>query len=303
MNKRWFLLAAAVCAYGLWGCSSGQPLNLHDIESCQIAPQFREMVEKELGPASVDQAAYGMALFNRKTGAVICEDYVSGDKVFYPASSIKTLVAIAILRKVEAGSLGLGDYVTITQPNADKECKYSDCAQYGYGKKLTLLTLLGDMLTVSNNLATNQLMEVATKPFINKTAKELHADSLKVVRRLYDEVNPDPDIKERNAATARGLVQLYREVANGYLKTLTLESRETLMGFLKKETYNDHLNAEFPKGVTFYHKYGVTSSSASDAGFIYLGEKTVLVLAGLQAFSNPVPMQKIGSRALRLIKR
>ena len=287
----------------LSSCSSSPEIRLHDIDRCDISPRFHHIVENELGPDRVSKASYGLAVLEQKSGKVICEDYLSKDQIVYPASSIKTLVAVAVLRKVDQGILRMEDERTITQSNADAECKYWDCARYAAGKKATVEGLLRDMITVSNNIATNQLIETASKPFIDETASVLGAPSLKIYRRLYDDVNPDPEIKERNTASAFGLVQLYREVSTGYLHVLKESSRQFLVDLLQAQKYHNYLDARFPKSVAFRHKTGGTSISSSDGGFFYAGHGTVIVLVGLQNFRDSKPLQKIGESALTMVSQ
>jgi beta-lactamase class A len=257
--------------------------------ACSIDGRFSQTVFDVLGrPWAMSQTSYGMLIADKR-GNVITEDYVGADHVIYPASTIKTLIAVALLRSER----DLNRVVTIDQVNANAECKYWDCNLYGYGKKRSVAQLLWDMITVSNNLATNQLIDVVSKDHINQTAVDLGLD-LRVFRKVYDDVDPEPQIKEQNRGTARGFINLYLEIATGRRRYLREDLRLGLITILAHQKYNNSLNKQFPPGVLFFHKTGNTSKATGDAGFYIQGDK-IVILAGLQNFNRYRVCHKNGS--------
>jgi beta-lactamase class A len=258
-----------------------------DISKCDFGGKFKNIVFKTLGEKmATEQTSFGIEIYNVSSGELLCKDSVSDHQNIYPASTIKTLIAIAVLRKIDAGTISWTDSVKITQPNANDECIDSSCEQYGYGKSRTIEQLMWDMITVSNNVATNQLIDVASKTFINETASLLDASGIKILRKVYSHVEAEPEIKTPNEANAYSLVQVYREVATGFYRVLSKSSREKLTEILKNQKINGSLNKHFPSNVAFYHKTGNTSSVTGDGGFYYLGSDTVVVLVGLQNFNK-----------------
>lgn len=256
-------------------------------DSCQISGKFQKIVFKFLGrELALTQSSFGLSIFDKRTGDLVCEDYVEPEQNTYPASSIKTLIAIAVLRLVDQGQIGLHSQIEIRQPNAAAECIDWDCHVYGPGHFVTVRQMLTDMLTVSNNLAANQLMDLATRPFINDTAVALQANTLRIYHKVYNIQDPEPDNPLRNYATAAGMVQMYREIATGRLRLLSASSMGILIDDLAHEHYHDSLNADFPANVVFYHKPGETSSSTSDGGYLDIGNNRVAVIVGLQNFHD-----------------
>jgi beta-lactamase class A len=248
--------------------------------ACSLEGKFSRTVFDVLGRSwAIDQTSYGMMVADRK-GKVLSEDYVGADHVIYPASTIKTLIAAALLR----AEPDFNQLVAINQNNADSECKYWDCNLYGPGKKRSIKELLWDMITVSNNLATNQLIDFVGKEQINQAAIDLGLD-LRVYRKVYDDVDPEPNVKDKNRGTARGFINLYLEIATGRKAYLREDLRVLLINILAHQQYNNSLNKQFPKNVLFYHKTGNTSEVTGDAGFFYTDTK-VVILAGLQNFNR-----------------
>jgi beta-lactamase class A len=278
-----------------------------EINACQIDGEFQKIIFQTMGEArALSDTSYGLMVIKPSSGEILCQEFVQPEQNIYPASSIKTLIAMAVLRGVDAGILSLEQEVKIDQVNASDECKDWGCDTYGPGKIVTVRKLLHDMITISNNLATNQLIDVATRPWINDTAKAAMAPTLEVNRKVYNTVDPEPNNPLRNRATASGLVQLYREIAAGNLHVLLEPSRAHLVTLLSEQKINNRLNARFPAEIKFHHKTGSTSKTSSDGGFYFLGSDSAVILVGLQNFNvfkecQPTCVEKSGFEFLRQI--
>lgn len=271
------MLATPAASYGKIASAS----------SCAIEGRFQSIVYDMFGWRwALDQTSYGLMLVDRESGEVLCQEFVQPDKAIYPASTIKTLIAMAVLRKVDEGDLSLSQEVTITQPNAEQECGYWGCETYGPGRKVSLERLIRDTITISNNIASNQLVDVASKTLINGTADLLGASDIRVFRKVYDDVDPEPEIRTPNRATARGLARVYLEIATGRLGLLSEKSRELLIQVLGDQKYNGSLSGDFPEGVTFFHKTGSTSKVTGDGGFFKVDQSRMAILVGLQDFNR-----------------
>jgi beta-lactamase class A len=255
--------------------------------ACSFQGRFQGIISDVLGQRwAQDQTSYGIALFDRRSGRSLCEEYVNPSKVIYPASTVKTLIAFAALKEVEEGRLQLDAQVEITQPNAAAECRKWNCDHYGPGARVSLDKLLWDTITISNNISTNQLIDLVGRERITHLAAAMGAPSLKIIRKVYEIQNPEPHLNERSEADAAGLVQLYREIATGRQAILRPDLRLYLIEILRHQKYHTSLNARFPPKVTFYHKTGNTSQVTGDGGFYYINNEVVAVLVGLQDFNR-----------------
>ena len=204
-----------------------------------------------------------------------------------------SVVAFAVLRKVDRGEVRLEQEVTISQSNADAECALG-CARYGFGRSILVSTLLNDMIVHSNNIATNQLIDLVGKPFINRTAMAVDARGIQVLRKVYVQVNPEPELTVRNQGNAAAFVAFYREVVSNSRELLTASSREKLLDLLARCHSRNRLNALLPRAVTFFHKTGSTSDSSSDAGFYWLDPEHVVIIAGMHDFHDYAPLRQVG---------
>jgi beta-lactamase class A len=251
--------------------------------------------------SQLGDVAFGYAVINPATADTICEDYYEADRNIYPASTIKTLVAVAALRQVDAGIITLDQNVRMTQPAMRTDCRHCG-GNFRRGRTVTVRDLMSAMQIYSSNVATNQLIDLVGKHYINDTADLVGAPSLRVHRKLYTQIPVEPDNPRRNEATVRGYVELYREVSTGRGHVLTEGSRSHLVDLLAHCHANNRFNAEFPEDVTFYHKTGSTSDSSSDAGYYYLSTGEIAILVGLQDFRDFNPLVRAGLALFNLLQ-
>jgi len=250
-------------------------------------------------------AGYSVSAFDLRTRKMLCLSESRAQEQIYPASTFKVFVVATILNLVEQGKLSLDQTYPITQSNADLECHGRACETWGEGAKKTLKELIDACIMQSNNIATNELMDLASKKRINKKVKELGLIGTVVERKVYSKVDPEPDATGRNLTTAADLSRFYyllsmsSTVVGEKMKPYFLH----LLGHLHS---NNRLNAHFGNR-TFWHKTGSTSRSGSDAGFYFQDPHTVVVLVGLQESQEAIPrgradfkiLSDLGKKALQ----
>jgi beta-lactamase class A len=243
------------------------------------------------------KAGYAVAVIDLDTGRKVWSSGHRSEQNIYPASMMKTLVAFAALQKVDRKEIRLTDQIEINQSNANEECGLG-CERYGLGKRLSVEKLLRDMIIHSNNIATNQLIDLVGKDEIARTASQVGAPEIRVLRKVYVRVNPEPEILERNQGTAQAFVELYTEIASNRSGLLSDDSIELLRQLLARCHAQNRLNAHFPEHVTFFHKTGSTSDSSGDAGYYLLNDRHAVVMVGMQDFRDFKPLQRVGKAVL-----
>lgn len=301
-------------------------------ERCRLDGRFEALVRAQVTRADVaDRGGYAMGVFDEATGETLCEEGFREDQFIYPASAIKTLIAVALLRKVDAGSLRLEARVPNVNPiddscvvaGSDEDWESDElavhpgfaewAARYGRRRRhrrpatertVSLGYMMDRMLRVSSNRAANILIHHVGKAFINDTARRLDAAQLRVNRLLYAGHVPDCALEngKPNEATPRAFVALYREIATGRLGMLSDGSRQRLQTLLGNIRTNNRLNARFPADVPFFHKTGTTEDTSSDAGYLRIPGGRVAVMVGLQEHRNLSVLQNVGRGAFELLR-
>lgn len=145
-------------------------------------PHWAHRLEQQL--RVVDQAhsgELGVYVKDLATGTVVS---LRGNESWYLASGIKVPVAIAVLRGVESGEFSLDTEVQL------QESDYVDGAgQTNWeepGCRLTVHHLMEQMLTVSDNTATDMLIRLVGIERVNDLVSELVPEGLGLVTTLAD---------------------------------------------------------------------------------------------------------------------
>lgn len=211
-------------------------------------------------------------------GAVLLE---TGDSVFvdpdgrFPSQSVYKLpIAMAVLKRIDAGELRVDQQVVI-----DK----SDFVRWGYhspirnlnpqGTVLPLGELIRASISESDGTASDVLLELAGGP----TAVQQYLSGIGIkdfiVADSEKQISKDWETQYRNWATPRASIKLLREVEFG--NSLSEQSQRLLLGVLTDaNTGRRRLRAGLPSGTPFAHKTGTggtkdgVTGATNDIGII-----------------------------------
>ncbi|GJQ20620.1 MAG: hypothetical protein HBSIN02_09750 [Bacteroidia bacterium] len=244
------------------------------------------------------------------TYAVAFEDLQSGRRVlmneremFHAASTMKTPVMIELFKKAEDGEITLDDSIEVRNsfrsivdgsPYSLSVTDDSDDSAYALlGRRVTIRQLIAHMITVSSNLATNILIELANPAQVTRTMRTLGADSIQVLRGVED-------LKafERgwnNRTTAYDLLMIFRAIAGG-----SVPGSAAMMDILEQQQFKDLIPAGLPAGVRVAHKTGSISGVEHDGGIVILpdGRRYILVV-----LSRDVPDREEGKKTIADVSR
>lgn len=148
-------------------------------------------------------------------------DFATGEQAgieahrrLYPASMIKTLLLLAALEQLERENISLGTLYTLEE--SDKFAGKTPVAGTGLlqfaaaGSSYRLEELLGLMMALSDNVATNIIFEQVGRAGCAATAKRLGLKSSAFNRKFYDTASEFPS----NAATVHELNRLLLALQN-----------------------------------------------------------------------------------------
>lgn len=189
------------------------------------------------------------------------------------ASVIKIPIMVTAYRDIAAGLLDPGEAVAIRPQD-----KMPSCGALSYmhdGLEVTLEDLISLMIVLSDNTATNILIDRLTPEHVNRTMADLGIPGITLRRRLFE-----PELSRRgiqNTVTARGVGALLERMAEGKLLGGALDER--MVGIL----LNQRLNGKLPfflhgRGIRCAHKTGEDDGITHDVGIIYADRPFVLCL-------------------------
>lgn len=212
---------------------------------------------------------------------------------FHAASTMKVPVMIQLFRDADAGRMALTDSVTLTNtfhslvdgsvyhldPSDD-----SDSTLYlRVGARVPIDTLIEHMITVSSNLATNNLIDLVDPKRVQATMRELGADSIAVLRGVEDIKAFNAGLN--NTTTARDLGVILGAIAEN--RAARPASCKMMEAILSRQEFNSGIPAGLPPGTKVAHKTGWITGIHHDAAIVFSGDQPRYVLVILtQGFDS-----------------
>ncbi len=190
---------------------------------------------------------------------------INENKVFSSASTIKVVVMLVVLEEVKNERLSLKENILVK-----KEQILSDTEFFKEEKEYSLYQLIEKMITVSDNTATNVLIELITKEKINRYIKEnLKLEKTVLNRKMLDFSSLEKGID--NFTTPKEMYEIFRkifsnEILNPKLIKITKE-------ILLKQEDNNQLNKYFKRNACFYHKTGELDYLNHDVGVLKIKDE------------------------------
>ena len=211
-------------------------------------------------------------LYYRALGDKAVETH-NPDLPLVAASIIKLPIMVTAFRDIAEGKLDADEIVSVGHGD-----KVPSCGALTYmhdGLEVTLADLITLMIILSDNTATNILIERLTPDHVNRTMEALGIPGIALRRKLFD-----MELYERginNTVTARGVGMLLERMATETLLGKALDDR--MIGIL----LNQQLNGKLPfflhsKGIRCAHKTGEDDDITHDAGIIYTEKPFVLCM-------------------------
>ncbi|HMP75837.1 MAG TPA: D-alanyl-D-alanine carboxypeptidase family protein [Kiritimatiellia bacterium] len=153
----------------------------------------------------------GAIVVNAADGAVIFED--NADAVGYPASVLKLMTLLLVIEKVDAGTVRLGDRVTVS---AEASKMGGSQVYLKQGEIFTIDELLDALMVQSANdaaVALSQHVAGSRDAFIQMMNRKAQALGMKNTRFISEHGLPPGADKDPDVTTARDLALLGRELA------------------------------------------------------------------------------------------
>nr|WP_244954078.1 serine hydrolase [Spelaeicoccus albus] len=191
---------------------------------------------------------------------------------YYPASTIKLAVLLAVMRDIDAGLRSLDDTVVVrrtftsAQPGADPFTLETDDADERFpddGTAMQLRDVLDRMIYRSSNEATNLALELIGLDAVNDTITDAGLVSTKMKRLIGDIAARDGGLT--NQTTASDLARLMRVIVSGMLTSAG--STRFMITALEHQDFA-YIAPGLPAGVRWGSKSGWVEGITHDVAFI-----------------------------------
>ncbi len=248
------------------------------------------------------------------TVAVVARDLGTGEQVainpaepFYAASVIKLPIMVEVFRQAAAGRFALGDRRVL---RAEDQVGGSGVLQdLSPGLKLPVIDLVTLMITVSDNTATNMLIDLVGSENVNRTMADLGLTG----SRLYNKLQVVPAQRAgTNTITAADMALLLEHIARG--TAVSQRACLEMIRILKRQQYQDGIPAGLPPQVDdvmqelggiprweVAHKTGWIPGIEHDAGIVYYREGGRSGAFVLVVFTRGIPDRAQSQRTIRRV--
>jgi beta-lactamase class A len=189
------------------------------------------------------------------------------------ASTIKIAVMVEAFARVAEGRGKWTDEVVLT-----KEKKYGGSGilyELSEGLRLTFRDAVNLMMLVSDNTATNLVLDVVTTDAVNARMESLGFDQIKIMRKVgsggESKAGKDPDNKKfgLGSATPRQMVLLLEKIERG--EVISAAVSKEMINLMKREQGRYAIGRSL-WNVPLASKYGALDKLRSSIGIIYAKE-------------------------------
>ncbi len=199
---------------------------------------------------------------------------VRADEVFGAASVIKLPLYMHILAQCAAGHMSMDERLTVTQEDKVPIC--GALTLFSDDVDVDVRTLCRLMISISDNTATNKLIDRCTIPGVQEGLHAMGLEKTQLNRKLFD-----------RSASAKGLRNVICPREIGQLLEMLYRNefvnpevcREVIDTLLLQQV--DHkLNGRICGEVAIAHKTGEDDELSNDVGIVYAPQPFVICFAG-----------------------
>ena len=184
---------------------------------------------------------------------------LEGTTTFTAASTIKIPILVAFFQDIDAKKIKLTQPLTITSNSIAGGS--GDLQHQPVGKKYSALEVATKMMTISDNTATNMLIEeLGGIEALNQRFAEWGLNATKISDRL-------PDTQGQNTTSPEDLSNLLLKIDRG--KLVSLSSRDRILAIMKQTEKDTLLPQGLGRGAAIAHKTGTLRSLLADTGIVY----------------------------------
>jgi beta-lactamase class A len=200
----------------------------------------------------------------------------NGTRAFHSASTVKIPVMVEIFRQIERDELDHSDVLVLT--DEDRTPGSGVLTHLHEGLQITLDDLLYLMISISDNSATNMLVDLAGLEAINATMADLGMTASSMNRLMLGRT-PREDEPENWATPDDYATAMLAIVAD---TAAAPESCALMRDLLAKQQNTSRISRHLPEGIRWGSKTGSLPGIVNDVGFITTDAGTLVIACYLE---------------------
>ena len=263
MKEIWLLVSLVVLSTGAPSCCGAQ----------KEAQEKEQILWQKLAATVVEvdsklDGVLAVAILDLSTGQ---KYLLHGDEVMPTASSIKIAILAELYRQAQQGKLKLTDFYTLQQSDLVGGSGITSVLTPGM-TRLTLRDVAGLMISVSDNSATNVIIDRVGMENVNALLDSLRLTHTRLRRKMMD-LKAASEGRE-NVATPREMMLLLENLYRG--KVLNKQMTEDFFNLLSvhKESY---IPRNLPEDVKVANKPGELEGVRNDSGIVFAGKRPYII--------------------------
>jgi len=228
---------------------------------------------------------YSLAARNLKTGEEILVDE---HRTYPTASTFKVPIMVEVFRQIDAGEFGLHDRIELKE--SDKVVGSGVFRDMEAGLNPTIHDVLLLMIIVSDNTATNMLIDKVGRERINATMQEFGFSSINIVNKIDFEAM-DGDNRKLAIASPWDLMRIMDKIVRKEM--ISAEASEAMLHILGRQHYMGqgprYLGYNpYDENPTMWigNKTGSLSGMRADTVLVRLSNGTDIAFAVMNEFST-----------------
>jgi beta-lactamase class A len=211
---------------------------------------------------------WGIVIINQTTGSRL---EFNAEAVFPAASLIKVPIMYEIMRQAAAGIISLEDSLVVT--NGVRAGGAGILKELRPDISLTVRDLITLMIIISDNTATNMLIDFAGMDKVNKTMINMGLKSTVLRRRMMDFAAARAGNENQTCAADLALLFAAIESSQG----LPQSYGALMLDILTRQQIEDKLPFYLPEGTVLAHKTGTLPGVEHDAGILFLSDNSYII--------------------------
>lgn len=215
------------------------------------------------------------------------------DEVFKSASTIKIAIMIQLFRRIDAGDFSLETPYVLKME--DKVPGSGVLQELHAGVELTLRDVLYLMMSISDNPATNILVDHVGMDAVNATMRELGLETSLLGRPMRG--RPANEDEQENLATPDEFARLIEAIMDG--TAASAESCVAMLEMFKLQANDKRIGRFVPSDLEWGSKTGSYETVVNDAGFVMTKDGPLIVTVFSEDVADVVTGEAIISGIVR----
>lgn len=238
-------------------------------EAAKLCPPEKQAAERAIGEnADLVSVAYIPLAPSERNRAF----EIGGDVRRASASLIKLLILAELLDEVAQGTRQLDEQVVVSQ---DDLVGGSGIIQTkGSGTTFSLDDLARYMITESDNVAANKLIDLLGMDAINSQATKLGLQQTILQRKMLDEEAVRQG--RENYTCSNDIAHVLDAIAAGTFIDATMS--DLALNYLEQQTDTEGILGGLPPNIALAHKTGTLDRAKHDGGIAFADEPYILVV-------------------------